>query len=87
VLLSSNRQQQQIVHVLICLVFGQTFSLANGYSVYVNGNFYGTTGYYSYGGTSWVITWLQVGYNFACSSAYISNAPYQDIIDEIYLHN
>lgn len=64
-----------------------TFSLANGYSLYINGNYYGTTGYYSYGGTSGVITWLQVGYNFGCSSAYISNAAYQGIIDEIYLHN
>ncbi len=64
-----------------------TFSLANGYSLYVNGVLFGTTGYYSYGGTTGVITWLQVGYSFSCSSAYISNAAYQGVIDEIYIHN
>ena len=64
-----------------------TFSLANGYTLYVNGARYGTTGYYSYGGTTYVITWLQIGYNFGCSSAYISNAAFQGSIDEIYAHN
>ncbi|CAF3977515.1 unnamed protein product [Rotaria sordida] len=64
-----------------------TFSLTNGYRLYVNGVYYGTTGYYSYGGTSGVINWLQIGYSFSCSSAYISNAAFQGIIDEIYVHN
>ena len=64
-----------------------TFSLARGYFLYVNGNLFGGIGYYSYGGSSWAITWLQVDYNFACSSAYISNSPYQGITDERYLHN
>jgi hypothetical protein len=64
-----------------------TFSLADGYRLYINGVYYGTTGYYSYGGTTGVITWIQVGYNFGCSSAYISNAPYQGSVDELYCHN
>jgi hypothetical protein len=64
-----------------------TFSLADGYSLYVNGAFYANTGYYSYGGTSGAITWLQVGYSFTCSSAYISNAAFQGIIDELYIYN
>ena len=64
-----------------------TFSLANGYILYANGVRYGTTGYYSYGGTSGLITWLQIGYNFGCSSAYITNAAFQGSIDEIYAHN
>jgi hypothetical protein len=64
-----------------------TFSLTDGYILYVNGVYYGTTGYFSYGGTSGLITWLQLGFNFVCSSAYISNNAYQGIIDEIYLYN
>jgi len=64
-----------------------TFSLANGYALYVNGNYYGTTGYFSYTGTTGVITWLQLGYNFGCSSQYITNAAYQGSIDEVYLYN
>ncbi|CAM4750738.1 unnamed protein product [Rotaria magnacalcarata] len=64
-----------------------TFSLTDGYRLYINGVYYATTGYYSYGGTSGAITWIQIGYNFACNSAYISNAGFQGIIDEIYVHN
>jgi hypothetical protein len=64
-----------------------TFSLANGYRLYVNGVLFGATGYYSYGGTSNVITWIQIGYSFSCSTVYITNAAYQGAIDEIYLHN
>ncbi|CAM4909810.1 unnamed protein product [Rotaria socialis] len=64
-----------------------TFSLTNGYRLYINGVYYGTTGYYSYGGTSGAITWIQIGYNFGCSSAYITNAGFQGIIDEVYVHN
>ena len=64
-----------------------TFSLTNGYILYINGARYGGTGYYSYGGTTGVITWLQVGYAFSCSSAYIANSAFQGSIDEIYAHN
>ncbi|CAF1103827.1 unnamed protein product [Rotaria sp. Silwood1] len=64
-----------------------TFSLTNGYRLYVNGVYFGTTGYYSYTGTSTVINWLQIGYNFACSSIYITNAAFQGTIDEIYVYN
>ncbi|CAF1164432.1 unnamed protein product [Rotaria sordida] len=64
-----------------------TFSLTNGYRLYVNGVYFGTTGYYSYSGTSGVINWLQIGYSFTCSGNYISNAAFQGIIDEIYVHN
>ncbi|CAF2617910.1 unnamed protein product [Rotaria sp. Silwood2] len=64
-----------------------TFSLTNGYRLYVNGVYFGTTGYYSYTGTSGQINWLQIGYSFGCSSVYITNAAFQGIIDEIYVHN
>ena len=64
-----------------------TFELSTGYSLYVNGVLFGTTGYYSYTGTSRVINWLQIGYSFSCSSAYITNRAFFGIIDEIYVHN
>ena len=63
-----------------------TFSLANGYALYVNGNYYGTTGSSS-SSNSGYITWLQLGYSFSCSSQYITNAAYQGSIDEVYLYN
>jgi len=64
-----------------------TFSLANGYALYVNGNYYGTTGYFSYTGTSTAITWLQLGFNFNCQVGNIPNGAYQGSIDEVYLYN
>lgn len=64
-----------------------TFSLTNGYRLYINGTLYGFTGYYSYSGTSGVINWIQIGYAFSCSSNYITNAAFQGSVDEVYIHN
>ena len=63
-----------------------TFTLTNGYSLYINGVYFGTTGYYSHS-ASGSITWLQLGYSFSCSSAVISNTGFQGIIDEVYIFN
>ncbi|CAF2233870.1 unnamed protein product, partial [Rotaria magnacalcarata] len=64
-----------------------TFSLTNGYRLYINGVYYATTGYYSYGGTSGAINWIQIGNNVACSTGYVPNGAFQGRIDEIYVHN
>lgn len=47
---------------------------------------FGSTGAYSLLATN-SITWLQIGYNFVCTSANINNVGYQGSIDEIYVHN
>ena len=64
-----------------------TYSLTSGYSLYVNGVFFGSivnTGYSNSGG----ILWLQIGYGFNCiSTGYLQNVAYQGSIDEVYIHN
>ena len=67
--------------------FSWTYSSTNGARLYVNGILFGSTGSYTVQ-NSGVITWLQIGYNFACaSSGSINNGPYRGAIDEIYIHN
>ena len=66
--------------------FSWTYSSTNGYTLYVNGILFGSTGAHSCG-ASGAIAWLQIGYTFVCSSGYINNAAYQGSIDEIYVHN
>jgi hypothetical protein len=66
--------------------FSWTYSPTNGYTLYVNGILFGSTGACTLLATG-AITWLQVGYNFVCTSANIYNAGYQGSIDEIYIHN
>ena len=63
-----------------------TYSSTNGYSLYVNGVFFGSTGAYGYS-SSGVILWLQIGFSFTCSTGYLPNTAYQGAIDEIYVHN
>lgn len=66
--------------------FSWTYAPSNGYTLYVNGVLFGSTGAYSLL-ASGAITWLQVGYNFVCTAGNILNAGYQGSIDEIYIHN
>ncbi len=66
--------------------FSWTYSPTNGYTLYVNGILFGSTGAYTLL-ASGAITWLQIGYNFVCTAANIYNAGYQGSIDEIYIHN
>ena len=66
--------------------FSWTYSPTNGYTLYINGILFGSTGAYSLL-ASGVITWLQIGYSFSCTAANINNAGYQGSIDEIYIHN
>lgn len=63
-----------------------TYSMANGFRLYTNGVYFGSTGAYSYG-NSGNITWLQLGYMSSCSSAVSMNAGYQGAIDEVYMHS
>jgi hypothetical protein len=66
--------------------FSWTYISTNGYTLYVNGVLFGSTGAHSLS-ASGDITWLQIGYNFPCATGYIPNAAYQGSIDEIYIHN
>ena len=63
-----------------------TYTFTNGYKLYVNGAYFGTTGSYSQSGAG-AINWMSLGYAFGCSSAYISNAGFQGILDEVYVYN
>ena len=62
-----------------------TFSTANGYSLYANGDYFGTASSTTYtsGGT---LTSLYVGYYNACSGVN-QNSPCQGSVDEVYIHN
>jgi hypothetical protein len=66
--------------------FSWTYSQTNGYSLYVNGVLFGSTGAYTLNAVG-SITWLQIGYNFVCTTGTIINSGYQGSIDEIYVHN
>ena len=64
-----------------------TFSVTNGYKMYVNGAYFGSTGPLGGGGASGLITWLQVGYAFYCGGANVPVAAFQGIVDEVYAHS
>ena len=66
--------------------FSWTYSPTNGYTLYIDGLVFGSTGASTLQ-ASGAITWLHVGYNFACTAGNINNAAYQGSIDEIYIHN
>ncbi|CAF1191036.1 unnamed protein product [Didymodactylos carnosus] len=63
-----------------------TYSVTNGYSLYVNGVLFGNTGSSGFSGSG-SITWLQIGSGLACSSGSIPNTAYQGAVDELYVHN
>jgi hypothetical protein len=63
-----------------------TYGSTDGYSLYVNGIRFGTTGAATYS-SSGSIMWLQIGFNFICTTSYLANNAYQGSIDEIYVHN
>jgi hypothetical protein len=62
-----------------------TYSSTDGMTLYVNGVLFGSTGTCTLSITGY-ITWLQIGYNFACVGN-IQNSGYQGSIDEIYVHS
>ena len=62
-----------------------TYSSTNGITLYVNGTLYGSTGACG-SSTSGFLTWLQIGYNFACSGS-VSNGGYYGSVDEVYVHS
>jgi hypothetical protein len=64
-----------------------TYSWTNGYTLYVNGILFGSTGAYGFG-NSGNITWIQIGNSINnCQNVYISGTPYQGLVDEVYVHN
>jgi hypothetical protein len=62
-----------------------TYSLADGMILYVNGVLFGSTGVSIFSNTGY-ITWIQIGYNFACGNN-VPNGGYQGSIDEFYVHS
>jgi hypothetical protein len=64
-----------------------TYSSTNGYTLYVNGILFGSTGATGFG-NSGSITWIQIGNSINnCQNGYISSATYQGLVDEVYVHN
>ena len=64
-----------------------TFSSTRGNSQYVNGALVAATGATTSGNVWGSIMWLQVGYAFCWSSAYIPCTGYQGSVDELYIYN
>ena len=64
-----------------------TFSSWNGFTLYVNGYAYGSTGPATFQNYWSQFTWLNIGNNIGCSSNYLPNTAYQGSIDEVYIHN
>ena len=62
-----------------------TFSSTNGYSLYINGNSYGSTGALPAAIGSHMI-WLNLGNAINCYSTYFTNVNYQGAMDEVYLY-
>ena len=62
-----------------------TFSTTNGYILYFNGVYFGTTGSTTYAASSSFAN-LFIGYTASCTGAG-QNGVYQGSIDEVYVHN
>ncbi|CAF1596687.1 unnamed protein product [Rotaria sp. Silwood1] len=62
-----------------------TYSSANGYTLYINGVLFGSTGTVSYSSTGSFAN-LCIGYPLSCSWSSI-NGLYQGYIDELYIYN
>ena len=64
-----------------------TYSYTNGYTLYINGILFGSTGGpVSYSYVTTYFAYLYISYYYSCSNSYI-NTPYQGSIDEVYIHN
>ncbi|CAF3465703.1 unnamed protein product [Rotaria socialis] len=63
-----------------------TYSQTNGLRLYVNGALFGNTGTFT-SSSSGRIMYLQLGYNYVCSSSSITNSAFQGSMDEVYVHN
>ncbi|CAF3722451.1 unnamed protein product [Rotaria sp. Silwood1] len=62
-----------------------TYSTGNGYTLYINGVLFGSTGTVSYT-SSGTLANLYIGYPYTCSSSSV-NGYYQGYIDELYIYN
>ncbi|CAF1168042.1 unnamed protein product [Rotaria sp. Silwood1] len=62
-----------------------TYSYTNGYTLYVNGVLFGSTGSISCAGTGTLAN-LYIGFGYNCFNSYI-NSAYQGYIDELYIYN
>ncbi|CAF3677119.1 unnamed protein product [Rotaria sp. Silwood1] len=62
-----------------------TYSFTNGYTLYVNGVLFGTSGSVSFTQSS-TLAYLYIGYTLSCSGNSVTNY-YQGYIDELYIYN
>jgi hypothetical protein len=62
-----------------------TYSTGNGYSLYVNGVYFGATGSLPYVSTN-TFAYLFIGYYISCYYG-SSNGVYLGMVDEVYIHN
>jgi hypothetical protein len=64
-----------------------TFSSTDGYTLYINGILFGSTGA-STSGTGSQMVWLSLGYFFTpCTGIYFTGNGYQGSLDEVYFHS
>jgi hypothetical protein len=63
-----------------------TYSLTDGFRLYVNGVYYGSPGTFTYSNSGYIM-YLQLGYAYPCSGSSITNSGYQGSLDEVYVHS
>jgi hypothetical protein len=63
-----------------------TYGPIDGYTLYYNGNYFGTTGNISYPITTATFAYLFIGFSLTCNAASV-NSAYQGSIDELYVHS
>jgi hypothetical protein len=63
-----------------------TYGPIDGYTLYYNGNYFGTTGNISYTIQTPGFALLYIGFGIGCNSASV-NSAYQGSIDELYVHS
>jgi hypothetical protein len=64
-----------------------TYSQTDGYTLYVNGIYYGATGVLVYPGGGGAFAYLYIGYSGTACASGGQNVAYQGSIDEVYIHN
>jgi hypothetical protein len=63
-----------------------TYGPIDGYTLYYNGNYFGTTGNISYPIQGATFAYLFIGFSLPCTAASV-NFAYQGSIDELYVHS
>ncbi|CAF2115882.1 unnamed protein product [Rotaria magnacalcarata] len=63
-----------------------TYSMINGLRLYIDGIYFDSTGSFPFEASGSII-YLQIGFSRWCTSYSISNAGYNGLVDEVYVHS